>query len=208
MRIMSTRRREADDISPGAVRSDAVEFARGVHSEMWAINQSLVNRAQVVLTLNGVILGVLGAGLTSDPRDLHTVVEIFGWSTWGLLAIAGAALVGSIVCCAQVMASSFWKKPPLAGHRREASLRLPLEAEYMWFFRDLAQHASAPDDYVTIGSEMSQSDETRARLSQALAMAPNVRRRAWWVNSAFGLIAIALIFFAIAAADYIVRVAA
>jgi hypothetical protein len=56
----------------------AVALARGVHTEMLEANQSLVNRAQVLLTLDGVVVGVIGAGLKSKPADLGRVVDVLG----------------------------------------------------------------------------------------------------------------------------------
>jgi hypothetical protein len=110
---------------------------------------------------------------------------------------AGAALIASIVCCALAMGSSFWRKPRLPGHTSSAgAATLPLEAEYMWFFRDLAKHAvdsKAHLAYVEKGQDLTERDEIRARLSQALAMAPHVQARAQAINAGFGLLAIALI---------------
>jgi hypothetical protein len=179
----------------------AVDFARGVHTEMLETNKNLVNRAQVVLTLDGVILDIVGAGARASPSSLRNVADSFGWSTWVLLAVAGVALVASILCCAQATASTFWKKLFVT-----ATDTPPLEPEHMWFFRDLAKHAAHPETFIARGTKMSEEDEVRARLSQSLAMAPNVLDRARQVNTAFALLAITLIFFALASADYLARV--
>lgn len=180
----------------------AVQFARGVHTEMLAANQNLINRAQVLLSLSGVVLGVIGAGLTGSVNDLRQVVSMFEWWMWALLSAAGIALIASIGCCASAMISTHWRRvKPL---RQKPT---PLDPEHMWFFKDVAGHASNPQCFLARGAQLHEADEVRARLRQALNMAPNVRSRARWVNAGFAFLAGALVLFALTAASYLARVA-
>ena len=52
----------------------AAEYARGVHRETLDFNRGLYTRAQIVLTLNGVLLGAVGAGLASNPDTVRKIV--------------------------------------------------------------------------------------------------------------------------------------
>jgi hypothetical protein len=47
--------------------------------------------------------------------------------------------------------------------------------------------------------------EIRARLTQVMIMAPIMVRRARWLNRAFLCTALAFVFFAVAEADYVIR---
>jgi hypothetical protein len=123
-----------------------VAFARGLHTEMLTTNQNLINRAQVVLSLNGVIIGVIGAGLTGDVKDLREAFKVFEWCTWVLLSAAGIMLIASIACCAWVMVSTHWRRP--ASLRKKKKKPTPLKPEYMWFFKDIVDHDSQPERFI------------------------------------------------------------
>jgi hypothetical protein len=169
---------------------------------MLATNQNLINRAQLILSLNGVILGLLAAGLTSDVEDLRKALNVFKWWMWVLLSAGGVTLIASIGCCAWAMIATHWRRPKALREKLT-----PLDPEHMWFFRDIAKHDSDPTGFINCGVKLDERAEVRARLRQVLNMARNVRSRARWVNAGFASLAIALVFLAFTVASYLARVA-
>ena len=176
----------------------AVAFARGMHTEMLATNQQLIGRAQILLSLNGVILGILGAGLAGDVEDLRNALHEFKWWMSPGVIVAGLALIASIVCCERAMYSSH--------NKRDVTPSDDPEPTFMWFFADVAHYEEKRGDFIRRGLTLSESDEVTARLQQALNMAPNIHSRATWLNSAFISFSVELVFLALTAASYVLRV--
>jgi hypothetical protein len=104
----------------------ALEVARGLHAEVRASNRDLYTRAQIVLTLDGIVLGATAAALAGKPDDLRGAVNVFAATTWLALAVAGAALVASVLSCALALFSRH-RREPHAG----ASACEPAD---MWFY--------------------------------------------------------------------------
>jgi hypothetical protein len=150
---------------------------------MLQTNRELHTRAQIVLTLDGLVISPIAAIVASNPEDLKTLLGNFRLTTWILLLITGVALLVSIVSAALCL---------MATHRktRKVTDRSSVhEADDMWFFGDVARvdrerflrSAKVADEYW----------EARARLVQAWIIAPIVRSRANWLNSAYGFAALA-----------------
>jgi Family of unknown function (DUF5706) len=176
-----------------------LEYARGVHSEVHTANRDLYTRAQIVLTIDGVVLAAVAAAVAGRPDDLAETVNVFGATTWAALGVAGAALVASVFSSALALYARH-----MQGTRPSASGGA-YEPANMWFFRHVAEHD--PVRYVEVAAQADESFETRARLAQVTIMAPIVVRRAQWVNRAFAFTALSFTFFALAAADYLIRLA-
>jgi hypothetical protein len=71
----------------------ALEYARGVHTEALDANKALYTRAQIVLTLDGIVLGATGAALAGQADDLRKTLAVFAATTWVALGVAGAAVL-------------------------------------------------------------------------------------------------------------------
>jgi hypothetical protein len=187
----------ADAVARAPHVSPALEVARGIHAEVLASNRDLYTRAQIVLTLDGIVLGATAAALAGKPDDLRGTVNVFAATTWLALAVAGAALVASVLSCALALFSRHRRGPDVGAVRYE-----PLN---MWFYARIA--ALDPVQFVERTSQANTDFEVRARLGQVAVIAPIMVRRAQWVNRAFASTALSFVAFAIAAADYIVRLA-
>ena len=67
----------------------ALQYARGVHAEIRETNRDLYTRAQVVLTLDGLILSAVVAGLVAQPSTVHAITSQLGLSTWSTAGAGG-----------------------------------------------------------------------------------------------------------------------
>jgi hypothetical protein len=176
----------------------ALEFARNIHSNMLETNRDLYTRAQWILTLDGLVVSLAAGRLLAAPIVLRPAIAEFTPVTWALLTGASLALIWSALGAILAIRSSY-----KTGLHHVASA-VKIQPEQMWFFRHVAE--LSPSDYVEAGLRATNISETRARLSQAAAMAPNMLKRARWLNrSTFGA-GLGIVLFALAVVDYIVSV--
>jgi hypothetical protein len=178
----------------------ALDYARALHEATLDSNKELYTRAQIVLTLDGVVVGASVAALASKRHDLEDTVAIFGPETWGLLAVAALAFALSVTFSALALYS----------RHNEGARRVTADNRFtparMWFYAHIAQLEA--EAFVQHAIERADADfETRSRLTQVTNMAPIMVRRATFLNRAFASTAVALVFFILAAADYLVRLA-
>jgi hypothetical protein len=204
--MLGRRESPPEPASPGGDaigRRDAyspLEYSRGVHSEVRAMNSDLYTRAQIVLTIDGVVLAAVGAALAGQPDDLARTVDVFGATTWAALGIAAASLIASVLSSALALYARH-----MQGLRPVARDDAAYEPSKMWFFRHIAE--LEPARYIEVAEHADAAFETRARLAQVTVIAPIMVRRAQWVNRAFASTALAFGFFALAAVDYLIRLA-
>jgi hypothetical protein len=176
---------------------DALEYARGLHGEIHASNKDLYNRAQIVLTLDGIVLAAGGAALAAKPDDLRRAVDVFAATTWVALGIAGSALIASVLSSALALFSRHRQGRDSGGAVYEPAT--------MWFYARVAELDR--HRFVEAAERADAAFETRVRLEQVATMAPIMVRRAAWVNRAFGFTALTFVAFALASTDYLVRLA-
>jgi hypothetical protein len=184
-----------DTVAQGS--SAALEYARRVHADVREQNKELYTRAQVILTLDGILVAAVGASLATQPDDLSKTLAVFGASSWFALGLAGAALVASVLCSVMTLYARHFQgiAPPLgdAGY----------EPPTMWFFRHIAE--LEPSRFIDRAAQADVAFETRAHLAQVATVAPIMVRRAAWLNGAFACTGLALVSFAVAIADYLIR---
>lgn len=180
-----------DDPAPTPV---ALEYARSLHAATIAANAALYTRAQVVLSLNGILLSILGGVVITNPADLRKTISIFGVTTWLALAVAGAALAASILAAALVIRPRGNK---YSGQTLECT---PIN---MWFFARIAQLKQ--DDFVSTGERMDAAFEIRVHLNDVTVMAPTMVRRVKRLSLAFFAMSLELLAFTVATADYLIR---
>lgn len=172
-----------------------LEYTRELHAEVTSSNRDLYTRAQTVLTLDGLVIGVFGAVISASPDDVATTVDRASRLTSMLAIFAISAMAGSVVF-------SF-----LALYSRHRAGALPVEPTglsdgHLWFF---ARIADVPvDDFVAAGSQVDALRETEIRLRQVATMAPIMCRRASWVNAAYATSALGLVLFVAAGISYLI----
>lgn len=178
----------------------ALEYARGVHNEIRETNKDLYTRAQIVLTVDGVILAAAGGSLAAQTEDLSKTLVVFGVTTWFELAVAGGALIASILCSVKALYVRHLEGDPVP-HGEAA-----YEPSTMWFYRHVAE--LEPARFIERAAQVDNAFETRARLAQVAAMAKIMVKRARWLNLAFASTGVAFIAYAVATADYLIRLSA
>ena len=180
----------------------ALDYARGIHTEAHNSNKDLYTRAQVVLTLDGIVVAAAAAGLAGQSDDLKKAVAVFGATTWVFVGVAAFALIASVMCSTMALASLHQQ-----GRVNDAAAYKPTT---MWYYARIAELVREPRDRVRFIEIAEQADalfETKARLEQVAIMAPLMVKRANWLNAAFGFAALTFVAFALASADYVIRLA-
>jgi Family of unknown function (DUF5706) len=175
-------------------QAPGLAYARELHSEVKELNRDLYSRAQTVLTLDGVVIGVFGAVISSSPDDVAKTVERSTTLTSVLAILAIAALACSVV-------SSF-----MALYSRHRTTAVPIgrtgvDNAHLWFYAKIAEVRR--EDFLEAASTVDDERETRIRLLQVATMAPIMRRRANWVNTAYALSALGFVLFVAAGVDYL-----
>jgi hypothetical protein len=193
----------------GAVPEAAVEYARRLHSDVLAWYRSAETKAQVILTLDGILVGVF-AGLTlSKPEDVSTALDVFQPETWILLSAGGASLtiaIGSAVAC---LVSRTYTRGGLRRFYDDISLDHAdlgtYKPEALWFF----QHIQGLDKahFMNAIAVFTPQDEIQALASQIYVVSDNVRKKHIWVNSAFFFTGLSLVLLLALAVDYVVLLA-
>lgn len=193
--------------------TSSLEYARNVHAQILENNQTLFNRAQIVLTLDGVLITAFGAIIAAKGNDLK---PLHGFSAYGALVcvvVAVVALVGSVWAAARAL------------HSRHGAGQEPgmlYTAENMWFYRRIAELVTGEElgstwkrgllavlprqgpkeaspqlsiDFAREAKRKSSTSafETETRLLQVAITAPMLVRRANQLNWSFWATAIALI---------------
>src|SRR5262249_44162408 len=127
---------EPDDRSPSNV---ALEYARSLHEAANSAYAALYTRAQVVLSVNGIILGAVGAVVLTKPADLRAAIDAFGWTTWCWFVVAVVSLVASVLIAAAVIT-------PRGPRYTEPLKGTPTN---MWYYAKIARVER--DEFVAVG---------------------------------------------------------
>jgi hypothetical protein len=178
--------------------SDApgLAYSRQLHAELAALNRDLYSRAQTILTLDGLVIGVFGAVISSSPDDVAKTVAQAATSTSILAVLAITALACSVVSALMALHSR---------HRSGATHTDPTKVDdtHLWFFARIADVDR--DSFLKAATEVDDTQEKRIRLLQIATMAPIMRRRADWVNAAYAFSALGLIAFVAAGLGYLIQ---
>src|SRR5215210_7004418 len=76
----------------------SLEYAHRLYANVLSWYQSADTKAQVLLALDGVFLGLLAQGFVTEPERLRVALKVMGPATWTCLAAMTACLIGSIAC--------------------------------------------------------------------------------------------------------------
>jgi hypothetical protein len=172
--------------SPGP----ALEYTRRLYANVLAWYESAERKAQIVLTVDGVFLGLLTASFTSNVDDLRAVVDAFGALTWIALAVALLMLLASLLSAVWCLRSRHVYAPGTES-----------QAETMWFFEMIA--AKQQTEFMTQARAVDERMETDALSSQIWRLSNIVGAKHQWANIAFASTALSLFAFALAAASYV-----
>jgi hypothetical protein len=185
--------------------ADTLDFVRNLYELEVGWFRVAESKAQLILTVNGIFLGVLFGTMLGKGTNVQSLVGFFGPETWVLLFISVAALTGAISCAAR----SLW-----SWHRRRA-----LED-----FRRLGLNPAAPDTYrpealwyfgglgllpVEKAAERLRHFDSAAEVValsyNAVLLSRSLVRKYRLLNAGWALTAVNLIAFMLAGADVLVR---
>jgi hypothetical protein len=175
---------------PARTSGPALEYARRLYANVLAWYESAERKAQIVLTVDSVFLGLLTASFTSNVNDLRGVVDAFGVLTWIALGVALVMLLASLL-------SAVWclRSRQINGPASESP------AETMWFFRMIA--TKPQEEFMNQARAIDEATEVDALTSQVWRLSHIVAVKHKWANVAFASTGLALFAFALAAASYV-----
>ncbi len=183
-----------------------LDYVRRLYDNVLKWYEAAERKAQIVLTVDGVFLGLLTASFTSDVSDLQGVVRTFGSQTWACLAAAFVLLLASLLSAVWCLRSRHIYGPQAylrKRHRPERSAERPSgnDAETMWFFEMIAEKEHA--QFVSEARRMDETREIDALASQVWRLSNIVSEKHVWANRAFAATGLALVAFTLAAASYV-----
>jgi Family of unknown function (DUF5706) len=171
----------------------ALEYSRRLYANVLGWYESAERKAQLILTIDGLVLSVVTASLALTG-DADRSFDDVGPVTWVLLALMFASFLGSLYSVVLCLVSR-----TAAGEREEAGA--------MWFFGMVARWE--PERFRAAVRERAADDgfETDELLGQVAVLSRNVSRKHAWVNRAFVATALAFAFGALAIAARVVELA-
>jgi len=172
----------------------AVDYTRRLHKDVNDWYTSADNKAQILLTLNGVLLGFLGSAAFWGVNELQQVVEKIGYETFtffiAFLISLSVSITSALMCL----------KSRLRCHEEEA---LPPTPENLWFFQGLP--AIAPREFARKLRRVTPTVEIEILSSQIQILSFNIINKHRWFNRGFKFFVGGLLCFLMVIATYIVR---
>lgn len=178
----------------GTEASHAVDYARRLHKDVNDWYTSADNKAQILLTLNGVLLGFLGSAAFWGADELQLAVAKIGYETFAFfiafLISLGVSIVSALMCLKSRL-------------RHDGQEDLPPVPENLWFFQRLPR--IAPREFVEKLRSVTPETEIEILSSQIQILSFNVINKHVWFNRGFKFFVVGLLCFLMVVASYIVR---
>lgn len=175
---------------------DARDYTRRLykHVEDWYTNAD--NKAQILLTLNGLFLGALGSAALFSGNSIRTAVSLFGFETFLFFLIFLFCLGASVTC------SLFCLKSRLhPNHMKQDELAIPAN---LWFFQMVC--AVRPREFVEKLHGVNAEREIEILARNIQTFASNVVRKHMWFNNGYRFFVLGLICFVVFMSSYVARV--
>ncbi len=208
--------------------TEALEYTRRLYQNVFEWYNIADQKAQVIITLAGVIVGLWSGFLFfGGDSSLKTIIESFGFETILFLGLFITAISGSIYSSLQclwsrhapnsVMGSILLKKnaqiesqPPESKGDKPSGISTnqkenkgKYSAERMWFF-----HKVRDLDEVEFCRQLQGVDSTfeiAILANEIHILSNNVTKKHNWVNAGFLLLALSLLLFLLTGVDVILR---
>jgi len=172
----------------------ALDYTRRLHKDVNDWYTSADNKAQILLTLNGVLLGFLGGAAFWGADKLQHAVDKFGYETSAFfitfLISLGVSITSALICLKSRL-------------RHDEQEDLPPTSENLWFFQRLPRIALRE----FLGKLRCVTPETEIEVlsSQIQILSFNVINKHVWFNRGFKFFVVGLLSFLMVVASYIVR---
>jgi len=176
--------------------SPALDYTRRLHAEVAEWYRSADNKAHILLTLNGVMLGFVGAAAFWSAEGLSSAARgTIGWEPLFFFFAYIAALAASIFAALMCLKSRL---------RHVEAGTLPASSANIWFFQSLP--AVAPAEFLRALQGMTAPQEIAVLRSQIQILAFNVLRKHMWCNRGFVFFVLGLLCFLMVTATFTLRV--
>lgn len=140
------------------------------------------DKAKFLVTLNTLVVGVVNGLVFVGADKVRSVGLVYTVPIWFLLALSGAALVGSYL----FILRAIWPR----HHSRDTSIE---KSARMWFFGDVA--SMTRQDYAAVVGEWTEQDVERTMMAQNHILSKNVWTKHEALNWAIACTIVALILF-------------
>jgi hypothetical protein len=183
----------------------AVQYTRNAYDTALGWFRVAEAKAQLLLTVNGILISVLFSTLFGKITEIRAFVDTFGVETWLFLFITVAALSGAVACSARSLWSRHKRRvrEDFTRLRVDPAVPASYRPEVLWYFAELAHlHVEAAAERLRhCGTEA----EVRALAYNTVMLSRNVLRKHRLINAGWALTATALIALITTGTDVIIR---
>jgi hypothetical protein len=184
----------------------AVDYLRRVYGHVFEWYRIADTKGQVLLSVDGILVTVLGGAVFGEPEKIAQRTGQFGWETWFLLALAGLSVVGSIgaaVMCLRSRLADAHIDRVLHEFDVDPSRPETYNPRVAWWFGTLARLERAGTEHLLRRAD--QSFEADALSSEVWLLSRNVLTKHRWANTGWLLTAFVLVSLVATAASYVAR---
>lgn len=176
--------------------AESLDFVRELHRDVVRSVREQYSRAQIALTLDGLVISVLIGIISSAPDGLAATVDLGGPAT----TLLAAAALASLALSAGAAVMTLYSKH-MSGVKPQASSSVPVPDDQLWFYARIAEVAE--DDFVGAVCGVDAARETRIRAQQVATMAPIMTKKAAWLNRAYVFATLGIALFVASALNYL-----
>lgn len=195
------------DPSPAAAPlSERLDLARRLRADQLTWYSDVHHRAELVLTLDSIGVGILGSVVAIKGPDIATIASVFGSDTWAFLGLAALSLLGSLAYALRSL------HPAAFGRRKTAAEEAADELEsaarragrlvLSWHFGDIARQ---PREFIEAIQNSDDQSELDALICQAIRLSARLAAKFQYVHISLILTALSVASLVGAGASYIVH---
>lgn len=186
----------------------SLDYSRRLYSTVVDWYKTAETKAQVLLSLDGIIVSLLLGSLFREQQAVRGITGYFGLETWIAVASATVCMACSIVSALMCLISRMM--PRAEVRRRYADVlanpdRGQYPPEMMWFFQTISELDETR--YAEEALHVTGDIENRAIISQNFVLAGKVVKKHIWINRGFAFAALSLVSLLLSGGSYIIRVA-
>ncbi|GAX60122.1 proton/sodium-glutamate symport protein [Candidatus Scalindua japonica] len=171
----------------------SLEYTRRVNQNVESWYTSADNKAQILLTLNGVFLGFLASSFFSDMNKIEKINEYFGLETLGFLSFMVLGVAASMFAALMCLRSRLHASESMKFEKKSPT----------WFFADISKIET--EKYVTMLSEVNEDVERDTMAVETSLLSTNVVAKHIWINRGFSFFISGLFFFLMAGTSCFIR---
>jgi hypothetical protein len=184
------------------------EYLKDLRADLRYWYTSAENKAQLVLTANGVFVTFLTTAALGTRTNVVQATSVFGPETWTFLALMASclalAILSAVTCVASRGVSRRGLQRSLTRYAVDPDKADTYAPELAVFFGHLSKLKATP-----LVERLHTADQDfiiQALASEIIELAPNIVEKHRWVNRAFVLTGMTLGFFLCTGISYLIRV--